>query len=239
MDKAAVDLCERRNARILRAQVAWAWNEQCVVVSAVAGDIIRACIMAIVVFLCLRYRVSDKKKKERHRQNTVNSKMDQYRPCTITIYNRDGAELMRQPSAVVIDKQHMLLRAVGKDAVGYIKASAAVDETVREHYHVRLNDLLEGSPLRCGAVVDFEWARAMFAVFLRYSKIRQAFRRAKLAVCVPEDLTPNECERLREVLAAAGAKKVHVVVGAYRRTVLTIPPTYLFIMEISSDTGGW
>lgn len=145
-------------------------------------------------------------------------KFKHYDPCSIVIYNRRREILLEEPSLIAVDVEAGMVKAVGREA-----------QFVQDQGET----LMVTSPLRGGAVADFDLTKAMFEAFLKkIASGPRIFSRPKIAVCAPIDMTQVEERALREACLIAGAKGVLVFEERVDSAWEQIPPSYKIIIEI-------
>lgn len=110
-------------------------------------------------------------------------------------------------------------------------AEAATGKDLQWYFEY-METLVVGSPLRSGAIADFELAKTLFEVLLRRAKWRSPFVQLKLAVCAPADMTQVECTALRELFLQIGAKHVLLIEKPFAEAVREAPAMYDKFIEI-------
>jgi len=113
------------------------------------------------------------------------------------VYTREKGILLREPSAVAIEKSTRQAIAFGERARTMLGRAPAFIEVIR--------------PLRDGVIADFDAARALLGHFIREASRGHPFSRKALIVCVPLGATSVEMDALVREAEAAGADRVDLV----------------------------
>jgi len=116
-----------------------------------------------------------------------------YEPADILIYVQDRGMVLKERSVVAFHKSDGKIVAVGAEA---------------ERMGGDTEDLAVVSPLRRGAVADYQTAAALFSFLLNKAAGKRTVLRPAVAISVPAGLTAVERKALEEVLMQAGAKKL-------------------------------
>lgn len=170
-------------------------------------------------------------------------KFANYKPSIITIYNQDGYVLLKELSLFAINIQNGCILAVGEEAQTVIKqiddmwANHPLQNDAALEFDLTSEDVIVGSPLKNGTIADFDWASKMFKYFLYKVNGLSRFKRPRIAVCVPVDMTQVEHKALEELILSIGAKSVLIIEEPFERAIRDIPSSYKIIIEISSETS--
>ena len=185
--------------------------------------VIRFCILAIVLFISIRLKKTEKENDWKS-QKAIKSKIENYQPSMITIYNKEREVVFRQPSLIALDKKTGIIRYVGDEVVG------CRDSDIQE-------ELIIGSPFRKGVVADFDTAADLIKILLRYLKIKKYLSsvRQRVAICVPVDMTSVEHKAWSECMLKAKARKVLIIEDSFQLAIQKIPAEYGVVIEITPE----
>jgi rod shape-determining protein MreB len=115
----------------------------------------------------------------------------------VRVISRRTGIVHSEPSVVARDRRSGEIRAVGLEAEAMI---ARLPDTIEE---VR--------PVRDGAIADFDATYALLRTLVRRAKNRLAFRRPRMVVAVPCELTQVERRALIEAAKSVGAREVFLL----------------------------
>ena len=146
-------------------------------------------------------------------------KFKNYKPSTITFYDKEREMILREPSLAAIDSESGIIRFAGNEA-------GRIDNDIREK-------LIIGSPFKQGVVADFDIAASLISVFIKMVTKYGFLVRPKIAVCANVDMTDVEHRALTECMYKVGAKKVHVMEESFSTAIQQIPSEYELIIEIT------
>lgn len=115
--------------------------------------------------------------------------------ANLLIYRKGEGVILNQPSVVAIDKNGEV-KEVGESAYAMIGRSSANVSLVR--------------PLRDGVIADFQVTQAMLDRFLNELNIKGMFKRPRILICCPTNVTTVERNAIKDVAVRSGAKEVYV-----------------------------
>lgn len=115
--------------------------------------------------------------------------IEAYEPADITVYLQDRGLVLKEKSLVAYDSITGKIAAMGIQAEQMMLAGS----------------LVLRSPLRQGAVADYDMAVVLFTYVLRKALGRRLLRKPAVAVCVPQGITNVERRALEDVISRAGA----------------------------------
>jgi len=115
--------------------------------------------------------------------------------ANVLIYQRGKGIVLDEPSVVALSESGEVL-AVGREAYRMVGRTPGNIVAVR--------------PLRDGVIADFEVTEKMLATFLERVGLRGFFRRPRVLVCAPTNITPVEQKAIRETIERTGAREVWI-----------------------------
>lgn len=116
--------------------------------------------------------------------------------ANILIYVKGEGIVLCEPSVVAIDKETGKVLAIGQ------KAHEMLGRTPGSVIAIR--------PLKDGVIADFDKTEMMLDYFIKKIKGKTIFRRPRILICCPSNITQVEKNAIREVAERTGAKKVYV-----------------------------
>ena len=123
-----------------------------------------------------------------------------YEPADIAIYIQGKGIVLKEKSLVACDPVSGKILAFGTEAERMAEQASG---------HIRVV-----SPLRRGMIADYFISVHLFTCFLQKAWGRKRFLKPRIALCVPEGITPVERKALEDVLLQSHARAV---------TIATIP----------------
>ena len=105
--------------------------------------------------------------------------------------------ILQEPSVVIYDKNSEKIRAIGEEARTMAGNLATNMEVIW--------------PIRQGVIVDYIVLEKMLRYFILRAMGRYAFRKPRISICVPDDITQIGRKALEESAYQAGARKVFLV----------------------------
>lgn len=140
-----------------------------------------------------------------------------YEPVAIKIYLRDKSIIINEVSLLAYDKRTNKVLAVGEEVSKLLQNTS--------------EDILVVCPLKYGIIADFNLSVVMFQKLIYNAIGKKSFRRPKIAVCVPIELTQVEEKAFTETFFRMG-RKVLVLQKAADQGFHQIPKGYQIIVEI-------
>lgn len=119
-----------------------------------------------------------------------------YEPADIVIYLQNKGIVLKEKSLLAYEKESGKILAVGTEV-------EKLTERMSE-------DIVIGSPLRQGMVVDYIVAEKMFANFLRKAWEKKPLIKPKIAICVPNGIEMVEKKAIEDIMYQAGAREVFI-----------------------------
>jgi rod shape-determining protein MreB len=115
----------------------------------------------------------------------------------VRVFSHRTGEIFSEPSVVARDRRTDQARAIGREAEAMI---ARMPESI-----------VLARPVRDGAIADFEAAEALLRAMVRRARNRLAFRRPRMVLSVPCELTQVESRALIQAARSAGAREVYLL----------------------------
>lgn len=116
--------------------------------------------------------------------------------ANILIYVKGEGIVLSEPSVVAIDKDTGKVLEIGQ------KAHEMLGRTP--------GSVIAMKPLKNGVIADFDKTEIMLDYFIKKIKGKTLFRRPRILICCPSNITQVEKNAIREVAERTGAKKVYV-----------------------------
>jgi rod shape-determining protein MreB len=117
--------------------------------------------------------------------------------ATIIVYIRGHGPVLKEPSVVAINKDTDTVLAVGEEARKMLGRTPGNIVAIR--------------PLREGVISDYIYTEKMLKYFITKAVGRPLFRKPRIAICVPSNVTEVERRAVEEAARQAGARQVHVI----------------------------
>ena len=116
--------------------------------------------------------------------------------ANILIYVRGEGIVLCEPSVVAVDQETGKILAIGEKAHEMLGRTPGTVIAVK--------------PLKDGVIADFDKTEVMLDYFIKKIKGKTIFRRPRILICCPSNITQVEKNAIREVAERTGAKKVYV-----------------------------
>ena len=117
--------------------------------------------------------------------------------ASVLVYIRGRGVVLKEPSVVAFDRDTNKIRAIGEDARLMLGRTPGNIVAVR--------------PLRQGVISDYTVTEKMMKYFIQKAVGRRTFRRPRIAVCVPSQVTEVEKKAVEDATFQAGAREVYVI----------------------------
>jgi rod shape-determining protein MreB len=115
----------------------------------------------------------------------------------VRVFSHRTGEIYSEPAVVARDRRTHEARAIGREAEAMI---ARMPESI-----------VEVRPVRDGAIADFEATEALLRAMVRRARNPLAFRRPRMVLSVPCELTQVESRALAQAARSAGAREVFLL----------------------------
>ncbi len=150
--------------------------------------------------------------------------------CSTTrIYVRGRGVVASEPTVVAV-------RSGGRDAGAILAVGSEASRMIGR----TPEDVAVVTPVCGGVVTDFECTEAMLRLMTPRAQLRRLFRRPRVVVAVPLDLSAVEQKAVRESVLQAGAREVRLIPKLMAAAIgLDLPvtrPTGHFIVDLGGGT---
>lgn len=116
---------------------------------------------------------------------------------SILVYAKGKGIVLKEPSVVAYDKDADKVRAFGEEARQMIGRTPGNIMAIR--------------PLRQGVISDYMITEKLLRYFISRAMGRKAFRKPRIAICVPSGVTEVERRAVEEATYQAGARDVTII----------------------------
>ena len=117
--------------------------------------------------------------------------------ASILVYIKNKGVVLREPSVVAYDRNTNEIRAIGEEARMMIGRTPGNVVAIR--------------PLRQGVIADYTITEKMIRYFIQKAVGRRVFRKPRISVCVPSQITEVERKAVEDATFNAGAREVYLV----------------------------
>ena len=117
--------------------------------------------------------------------------------ASILVYIRGRGVVLKEPSVVAYDRDTNKIKAIGEDARLMLGRTPGNIMAVR--------------PLRQGVISDYKVTEQMMKYFIQKALGKKAFRKPRIAVCVPSGVTEVEKKAVEDATLQAGAREVSII----------------------------
>ena len=117
--------------------------------------------------------------------------------ASILVYIKNKGVVLREPSVVAYDRNTNEIRAIGEEARMMIGRTPGNVVAIR--------------PLRQGVIADYTITEKMIRYFIQKAVGRRVFRKPRISVCVPSQITEVERKAVEDATFNAGARELYLV----------------------------
>ncbi len=117
--------------------------------------------------------------------------------ASILVYIKGKGVVLKEPSVVAFDRDTNEIKAIGEEARLMIGRTPGNIVAVR--------------PLRQGVISDYTVTEKMLKYFIRKAVGKKTFRKPRICVCVPSQVTEVERKAVEDATYAAGAREVSII----------------------------
>ena len=117
--------------------------------------------------------------------------------ASVLVYIRGRGVVLKEPSVVAFDRDTNRIKAIGEDARLMLGRTPGNIVAVR--------------PLRQGVISDYTVTEKMMKYFIQKAVGKRTFRKPRIAVCVPSQVTEVEKKAVEDATFQAGAREVYII----------------------------
>lgn len=117
--------------------------------------------------------------------------------ASVLVYIRGKGVVLKEPSVVAFDRDTNKIRAIGEDARLMLGRTP--------------DNIVAVRPLRQGVISDYTVTEKMMKYFIQKAMGRRAYRKPRIAVCVPSRVTEVEKKAVEDATYQAGAREVSII----------------------------
>ncbi len=117
--------------------------------------------------------------------------------ASVLVYVRGKGVVLKEPSVVAFDRDTNKIRAIGEDARLMLGRTP--------------DNIVAVRPLRQGVISDYTVTEKMMKYFIQKAMGRRAYRKPRIAVCVPSRVTEVEKKAVEDATYQAGAREVSII----------------------------
>ncbi len=117
--------------------------------------------------------------------------------ASILVYIRGKGVVLKEPSVVAFDTDTRKVRAIGEEARLMLGRTPGNIMAIR--------------PLRAGVISDYTVTEKMMRYFIQKALGKRTFRKPRIAVCVPSEVTEVEKKAVEDATMQAGAREVFII----------------------------
>ena len=117
--------------------------------------------------------------------------------ASILVYIKGKGVVLKEPSVVAYDRNTNEIKAIGEEARMMIGRSPGNIVAIR--------------PLKQGVIADYTITEKMIRYFIQKASGKRTFRKPRICVCVPSQITEVERKAVEDATFNAGAREVYLV----------------------------
>ena len=117
--------------------------------------------------------------------------------ATIIVYICGKGPVLKEPSVIAVNKDTDAILAVGDEARSMLGRTPG--------------NIVALQPMREGVISDYHYTEKMLKYFIAKAIGRPLFRKPRIAICVPSNVTEVERRAVEEAARQAGARQVYVI----------------------------
>ena len=117
--------------------------------------------------------------------------------ASVLVYIRGKGVVLKEPSVVAFDRDTQKIMAIGEDARLMLGRTPGNITAVR--------------PLRHGVISDYTVTEKMMKYFIQKAIGHRTYRKPRIAVCVPSQVTEVEKKAVEDATYQAGAREVIII----------------------------
>lgn len=116
---------------------------------------------------------------------------------SVLVYVKGKGVVLKEPSVVAFDRETNEIKAIGEEARQMLGRTPGNIVAIR--------------PLRKGVIFDYTVTEKMIKYFVHKSLGRRTFKKPRISICVPSEVTEVEKKAVEEATYAAGAREVYLI----------------------------
>ena len=117
--------------------------------------------------------------------------------ASVLVYIKGKGVVLKEPSVVAFDRDSNKIKAIGEEARLMLGRTPGNIVAVR--------------PLRQGVISDYTVTEKMLKYFIAKAVGKQRFRKPRVSVCVPSQVTEVEKKAVEDATYAAGARDLAII----------------------------
>lgn len=117
--------------------------------------------------------------------------------ASVLVYVKGKGVVLKEPSVVAFNRETNEIKAIGEEARQMLGRTPGNIVAVR--------------PLRKGVISDYTVTERMIKYFVHKSLGRRTFKKPRISICVPSEVTEVEKKAVEEATYAAGAREVYLI----------------------------
>lgn len=117
--------------------------------------------------------------------------------ASVLVYVKGKGVVLKEPSVVAFDRDTNKIKAIGEEARQMLGRTPGNIVAVR--------------PLRQGVISDYSVTERMLKYFIKKAMGKNSFRKPKISVCVPSQVTEVERKAVEDATFQAGAREVYII----------------------------
>ena len=116
---------------------------------------------------------------------------------SVLVYVKGKGVVLKEPSVVAFDRETNEIKAIGEEARQMLGRTPGNIVAIR--------------PLRKGVISDYTVTEKMIKYFVHKSLGRRTFKKPRISICVPSEVTEVEKKAVEDATYAAGAREVYLI----------------------------
>ena len=116
---------------------------------------------------------------------------------SVLVYVKGKGVVLKEPSVVAFDRETNEIKAIGEESRQMLGRTPGNIVAIR--------------PLRKGVISDYTVTEKMIKYFVHKSLGRRTFKKPRISICVPSEVTEVEKKAVEEATYAAGAREVYLI----------------------------
>ena len=117
--------------------------------------------------------------------------------ASILIYVRGKGVVLKEPSVVAYDRDTNKIKAIGEEARLLLGRTPG--------------NIVEVHPVRKGVISDYTITEQMLKYFIQKAIGKMSFRKPRVSISVPSNVTEVERKAVEDATYQAGAREVHII----------------------------